>query len=112
MSKKEKGTSMHIRRTAGDRVFETAVIILFLLFTVICIFPFYYLLINTISDNDLVTSGRVNFFPLLKDAAVFYHSILKDTSFLSAMSHATSDAFTNAHGTGQATCSTLSPNSL
>jgi len=69
MSKKEKGTSMHIRRTAGDRVFETAVIILFLLFTVICIFPFYYLLINTISDNDLVTSGRVNFFPLLKDAA-------------------------------------------
>ena len=60
---------MHIRRTAGDRVFETAVIILFLLFTVICIFPFYYLLINTISDNDLVTSGRVNFFPLLKDAA-------------------------------------------
>ncbi len=69
MSKKEREAAMHIRRTAGDKVFETAVIILFLLFTFICIFPFYYLLINTISDNDLVTGGRVNFVPLLKDAA-------------------------------------------
>ena len=60
---------MHIRRSAGDKVFDTAVIILFLVFTFICIFPFYYLLINTISDNDLVTGGRVNFIPLLKDAA-------------------------------------------
>ena len=69
MSKKENNSSMHIRRTVGDRVFDTAVIILFLAFTFICIFPFYYLLINTISDNDLVTSGRVNFFPMLKSAA-------------------------------------------
>ena len=59
---------MHIRRTVGDKVFDSVVIILFLLFTFICIFPFYYLLINTISDNDLVTSGRVNFYPLLKNA--------------------------------------------
>ena len=69
MSKKEKDSTLHIRRTAGDRIFDTAVIILFVLFTFICIFPFYYLLINTISDNDLVTSGRVNFYPMLKDAA-------------------------------------------
>ena len=60
---------MHIRRTPGDWVFDIAVIILFVLFTFICIFPFYYLLINTISDNDLVTGGRVNFYPMLKDAA-------------------------------------------
>ncbi len=69
MSKKETQPAMHIRRTAGDRVFDTCVIVLFLAFTFICIFPFYYLLINTISDNDLVTSGRVNFFPMLKNAA-------------------------------------------
>ena len=69
MGRKETEGTMHIRRTAGDRIFETSVIILFVLFTFICIFPFYYLLINTISDNDLVTSGRVNFFPMLKDAA-------------------------------------------
>jgi len=68
MSKKEKTPALHIRRTAGDWVFDIAIIVFFSLFTLICIFPFYYLLINTISDNDLVTSGRVNFLPFLKDA--------------------------------------------
>ena len=69
MSKKEKTPVMHIQRTAGDWVFDTAIVVLFVLFTLICIFPFYYLLINTISDNDLVTSGRINFIPMVKDAA-------------------------------------------
>ena len=74
MSKKQHATPMHIKRSAGDWVFEIAVIVFFCVFTFICIFPFYYLLINTISDNDLVTSGRVNFYPVLKNsegAAVF-----------------------------------------
>lgn len=35
----------------------------FTLFTVACIFPFYYLFINTISDNDLVVKGVINFIP-------------------------------------------------
>ena|GEM_PF-23384 len=35
----------------------------FALFTLICIFPFYYLFINTISDNNLVAVGRINIFP-------------------------------------------------
>ena len=69
MSKKEKTPVMHIQRTAGDWVFDITIIVLFVLFTLICIFPFYYLLINTISDNDLVTSGKINFFPMLKNAA-------------------------------------------
>ncbi len=68
MSKKEQNAPQHIKRTTGDWIFDIAVIIFFCIFTFICIFPFYYLLINTISDNDLVTSGRVNFFPMLKNA--------------------------------------------
>ena len=68
MAKKEQAAPMHIKRSAGDWVFDIAVIVFFCVFTFICIFPFYYLLINTISDNDLVTSGRVNFIPLLKNA--------------------------------------------
>ena len=68
MKRQKKEGAMHIRRTAGDWIFEIAIIVLFVSFTFICIFPFYYLLINTISDNDLVTSGRVNFFPMLKNA--------------------------------------------
>lgn len=69
MKNKEQAASRHIKRTAGDWVFDIAVIVFFCVFTFICIFPFYYLLINTVSDNDLVTSGRVNFFPMLKNEA-------------------------------------------
>ena len=69
MAKKEKAPGMHLKRSAGDWVFDIAVIVFFCVFTFICIFPFYYLLINTVSDNDLVTSGRVNFYPMLKDAS-------------------------------------------
>ena len=69
MKKTGKTPSVYIKRSAGDWVFDIAIVVLFSAFTLICIFPFYYLLINTISDNDLVTSGRVNFFPMLKNAA-------------------------------------------
>ncbi|HBG65191.1 MAG TPA: ABC transporter permease [Treponema sp.] len=48
---------------AGDALFNAVNSIVFLLFTVICIFPFYYLFINTISDNDLVQRGLINFYP-------------------------------------------------
>ena len=69
MAKKEKAAGLYLKRSAGDWAFDIAVIVFFCAFTFICIFPFYYLLINTISDNDLVTSGRVNFYPMLKDAS-------------------------------------------
>ena len=44
-------------------LFDTLIIIFFVLFTFICVFPFYYLFINTISDNNLVAGGQINFFP-------------------------------------------------
>lgn len=44
-------------------VFDTLIIIFFILFTFICVFPFYYLFINTISDNNLVAGGQINFLP-------------------------------------------------
>ena len=69
MKNKESSPAMHIKRSTGDWIFDIAVIIFFSLFTFICVFPFYYLLINTVSDNDLVTSGRINFYPMLKNAA-------------------------------------------
>ena len=61
MSKKNRN---HIARTTGDVIFETCLYILFGLFTLLCVFPFYYLFINTISANDAVVSGKVNFFPI------------------------------------------------
>lgn len=44
-------------------LFDTFLVLLFGLFTLLCIFPFYYLFINTISDNSLVSAGLINFVP-------------------------------------------------
>ena len=47
----------------GDIVFNILNYTFFIVFTLTCIFPFYYLFINTISANDLVRKGAINFFP-------------------------------------------------
>lgn len=63
MSKRIRNKS-HITRTPGDVVFDACLYIFFGLFTLLCVFPFYYLFINTISNNSAVTSGKVNFYPI------------------------------------------------
>lgn len=47
----------------GDMVFHAFNYSFFLLFTLVCVFPFYYLFINTVSDNSLVQKGLINFWP-------------------------------------------------
>ena len=61
MSKK---ASNQIARKPGDMIFDTCLYICFGLVTLLCVFPFYYLFINTISNNDAVTGGMVNFYPI------------------------------------------------
>lgn len=51
------------KRTAGDVIFDVLNYTFFITFTIICIFPFYYLFINTISNNELVSKGLINFIP-------------------------------------------------
>lgn len=51
------------KATPGDIIFNILNYSIFTLFTIACIFPFYYLFINTISDNDLVSKGLINFVP-------------------------------------------------
>lgn len=51
------------RKSAGERTFDILLCIAFGLFTIACIFPFYYIFINTISDNNLVATGRIHLIP-------------------------------------------------
>ena len=51
------------RRLKGC-TFHVINITVFLLFSLICIYPFYYIIINTISDNQLVNAGRINIYPV------------------------------------------------
>lgn len=73
------------KRTAGDVAFNIINYTVFILFTLICFFPFYYLFINTISDNDLVGKNLITFLPqgihfsnyiALKDVSDFGRSVL------------------------------------
>jgi putative aldouronate transport system permease protein len=49
--------------SASDVIFNIINYTFFALFTFVCIFPFYYLFINTISDNQLVSLGQVTLYP-------------------------------------------------
>ncbi len=55
---------MNQKKNSGDLVFNTLNHGFFLLFTLLCVFPFYYLFINTVSSNDLVRKGLINFYPV------------------------------------------------
>jgi len=55
--------SKRIKRTIGDTAFDVITVTLFILFTLICIYPFYYIIINSISANNLSASGAIIFFP-------------------------------------------------
>lgn len=65
-TKRKKKVNSHepeYKKKPGDILFSLINGIFFLVFTITCIFPFYYIFINTISDVDLVKKGLINFLP-------------------------------------------------
>ena len=61
MKKRQKE---HTRQIAtGEKIINGISYILFSFFTLLCLFPFYYLMICTISDNALVEYGKITFWP-------------------------------------------------
>lgn len=51
------------KKSFGDVVFDVTMYTLFTLVCLVCIYPFYHLLINTISDNKLVELGKIIVYP-------------------------------------------------
>jgi len=51
------------KRTWKDVIFNIINYGVFTVFTLSCIFPFYYIFINTISRRDLVSKGQITIFP-------------------------------------------------
>ncbi len=60
---KEAAHRVKRKRTPGELAFDILLYVFFGLFTIACIFPFYYIFINTISDNNLVATGRITLIP-------------------------------------------------
>lgn len=61
--KRKANGELVYKRTAGDVVFDILNYAVFGLFTLSCIFPFYYIFINTISDSSLVVAGKITLWP-------------------------------------------------
>lgn len=51
------------KRKRNSVMFNVICYSVYTLFMIICILPFYYIFINTISDNQLVTTGQITFIP-------------------------------------------------
>ena len=54
----------HARRSFGDQLINVITYIVYAFFTFVCLYPFYYLIINSISANNLSERGKVIFWPL------------------------------------------------
>ncbi len=52
------------RRTIQNVLFSILNYSVFILFTFICVFPFYYIFINTISNNNMSATGKILFYPV------------------------------------------------
>ena len=52
-----------IKVSKADHVFNFFNYLFFALITLICAYPFYYMIINSISANDLSANGLINFLP-------------------------------------------------
>lgn len=62
-----KGLRTHkikIRSSASDKTVSVITYVLFTLFALICVYPFYYVIINTLSANDISAKGDVIFYPV------------------------------------------------
>ncbi|MBQ8640554.1 MAG: carbohydrate ABC transporter permease [Lachnospiraceae bacterium] len=64
MRKKDGIVVKKKKLSTADKVFYTITYTVFILLALVCIYPFYYLIINTISRNDYVDLGLVMYKPI------------------------------------------------
>ena len=64
MAKRKVNGEIAFKRSVGDVVFDALNYAVFAVFTISCIFPFYYIFINTISDSSLVAAGKITLIPM------------------------------------------------
>ena len=60
---REKVLKTKMHHSFGDNMLAVVCYIIFALCALICIYPFYYIFINTISANDLSARGVSLFWP-------------------------------------------------
>lgn len=61
---KSKKPRHKLRVSIGDRIISFFTYLIYSIFAFVCVYPFYYIFINSISANDLSDKGKVLFWPL------------------------------------------------
>ncbi len=59
-----KTAKPHIRRSLGDKTISVVTYIVYALFAFVCVYPFYYIFINSISANNLSERGKIILYPM------------------------------------------------
>lgn len=60
---KQKTSHTKYKVNVGDRVMSVLIYVIYAIFAFVCVYPFYYILINSISNNDISARGKVLFLP-------------------------------------------------
>ena len=63
MSKEPKTKKVKYKVSIGDRIISILTYVIYSIFAFVCVYPFYYIFINTISANDLSERGKIVFWP-------------------------------------------------
>ena len=63
MSKETKTKKIKYKVSIGDRIISILTYVIYSIFAFVCVYPFYYIFINTISANDLSERGKIVFWP-------------------------------------------------
>lgn len=64
ISRRDLRARSRIRTSTSDRIIDVITYIIYVLFAFVCVYPFYYIIINSISANNLSERGKVVFWPL------------------------------------------------
>ena len=61
LAQKRKGPKY--KTSVGDKVVSVITYVVYSFFALVCVYPFYYVFINTISSNDLSKRGKIILYP-------------------------------------------------
>ena len=60
---KRKAVKKKQKRSFGDYLMSAVIYFVYALFAFVCVYPFYYIIINSISANNLSDAGQVILYP-------------------------------------------------
>ena len=74
-----------IRYSGWDYAFHTVNYFVYFVFTLLCLYPFYYIIINSLSDGTMVDLGRVLWYPIKFTIANYKKMLALSNIYTSAL---------------------------